>query len=217
MWVAKTRDSVVSKRGGESKMMIRSGYRVAMSSSSADMASLASSSVALGCGEPLGRMVSLSTLVRMSTRDMSALPSSRSSRPGPGGRPRTRSTEGRATSASTSMTVWSSSEAMLIARLIDVKLLPSPGKALVTMMRFPWATVAAPRPMALAISGRLMTRYWSAVCERGALGVMIPAEARAAMFSSILRDCESASLLPLLTAAGNFVAGTGCSARMAEV
>ena len=56
-----------------------------MSSSSCRIASLASNSVARACGVPLGRMVSLSMLVFISTSDISALPSSRSSRPGPGG------------------------------------------------------------------------------------------------------------------------------------
>ena len=48
---------------------------------------------------------------------------------------------------------------MLIARLIAVKLLPSPGNALVTMIRLPWLTLAPRFPMALAIKGRLRTRY----------------------------------------------------------
>ena len=131
---------------------------MAMSARTWRMESLASNSVARGCGVPLGNSVSLSTLVLSSTLAMSALPSSRSSRPGPGGRPSMRKTEGRATSASTSITVWSNSAAMLMARLIDVKLLPSPGKALVTMMRLPLATGVAPLPMALLIKGRLSTR-----------------------------------------------------------
>ena len=157
------------------------------------MASDASNSVALGCGEPLGSSVSLSTLVRSSTSAISALPSSSSSRPGPGGRPSILSTEGLATSASTSITVWSSSAAMLKARLIEVKLLPSPGRALVTMMRLPCMTVAAPLPTALAMSGRLMTRYWSAMCERGACGVTMPAAAMAARLSSTRRERGEAS------------------------
>ena len=65
------------------------------------------------------------------------------------GRPSIRGSDGRATSASTSSTVWSSSIAMLIARLIAVKLLPSPGSALVTMIRLPSLTDAAPLPVAL--------------------------------------------------------------------
>ena len=104
-----------------------------------------------------------------------------------------RNTDGRATSASTSITVWSSSAAMLIARLMDVKLLPSPGSALVTMIRLPCFTVAAPRPMALEISGRLMTRYWSAMWLRGALGVTMPLEATSLRLSSTERDLNSGS------------------------
>ncbi|MDT4887526.1 hypothetical protein FQZ97_1239880 [compost metagenome] len=61
--------------------------------------------------------------------------------------------------------------AMLIARLTAVKLLPSPGIALVTMIRLPLATGAAPLPVALASKGLLMTRNWSAMAARGALGV----------------------------------------------
>ena len=141
-----------------------------MSLSSWRIASLASNSVDRGCGLPLGRMVSLSTLVRINTSLISALPSSRSSKPGASATPSFFSNEGLATSASTSITVWSSSDAMLSARLIDVKLLPSPGMALVIMIRLPWLTLATPLPIALAISGRLMTRYWSAVCVRGAAG-----------------------------------------------
>ena len=184
------------------------------------MASLANSSVARGCGEPLGRMVSLSTLVRSNTLAMSALPSSRSSRPGLGGRPSMRRMEGRATSASTSITVWSSSEAMLIARFTDVKLLPSPGKALVTMIRLPCATVAAPLPMALAISGRLMTRYWSAMCDRGEIGVTMPAVPSMARSISTCRDCGKGSAYSTCTgAAGSanlgVTAGSWCCAKEA--
>ena len=57
------------------------------------------------------------------------------------------------------MTVLSSSVAMLMARLMAVKLFPSPGKALVTMIRLPLSMMEAPLPMAFAIKGRLMTRY----------------------------------------------------------
>jgi hypothetical protein len=89
------------------------------------------------------------------------------------------STEGRPTSASTSITVVSSSAAMLSARFTAVKVLPSPGSALVTMMRLPCATGVAPLPSALAISGRLMMRYWSAMRLRGAPGVTkLPAASR---------------------------------------
>ena len=101
------------------------------------MASLASSSVERSCGRPLGSSVSLSMFVFISTSAICALPSSRSSRPGASGRPSMRSSDGRATSASTSITVWSSSAAMLIARFTEVKLLPSPDSALVTMIRLP--------------------------------------------------------------------------------
>ena len=131
-----------------------------MSSSSFTMASLANISVALSCGVPLGRIVSLSMFVLSNMLERSAEAScNRSNRPGPGGRPNTRNTEGRATSASTSITVLSSSAAMLIARLMAVKLLPSPGSELVTMIRLPFVIVAPALPMALLMRGRLITRY----------------------------------------------------------
>eukprot|EP00042_Codosiga_hollandica_P060752 m.921760 g.921760 ORF g.921760 m.921760 type:complete len:435 (-) comp90215_c0_seq1:1760-3064(-) len=152
------------------------------------IASLANNSVARGCGVPLGRMVSFSTLVRSSTSDISTRSSSTSSRPGPCGRPSMRSTDGRATSASTSMTVLSSSAAMLSARLIEVKLLPSPASALVTIIRLEWLIVAAPLPIAFLINGRLMTRYWSPVCERGVCGIRKPCAARATTSSSTRLD-----------------------------
>lgn len=95
-----------------------------------------------------------------------------------------RSTDGRATSASTSMTVLSSSAAMLNARLMDVKLLPSPASALVTISKLAWLIVAAPLPIAFLISGRLMTRYWSPVCERGVCGIRKPWAASATTSSS---------------------------------
>ena len=99
-------------------------------------------------------MLVFSSILDMS-RDSS---STRSSRPGPGGKPKTRNTDGRATSASTSITVLSNSVAMLSAKLMAVKLLPSPATALVTMIRLPFATTEAPLPIALLISGRLITR-----------------------------------------------------------
>jgi len=42
------------------------------------------------------------------------------------------------------------------------------------MIRLPLAIAEAPLPVALLISGRLMTRNWSATCERGAFGVTMP-------------------------------------------
>jgi hypothetical protein len=161
-------------------------------------------------------MVSLSTFVRSSTLAMSALPSSRSSRPGPGGRPSMRRMEGRAKSASTSITVWSSSAAMLMARFTEVKLLPSPGRALVTMIRLLCATVVAPRPMALAISGRLMTRYWSAMCERGEIGVTMPTPPSIARSISTCRDCGCGSGSGCASGGtGSTKAGAGSKARAA--
>jgi hypothetical protein len=59
----------------------------------------------------------------------------KSSSPSKGGTPSMSETPGANTSASTSSTVLSNSMAMLIAKLIDKKLLPSPGKELVTMIR----------------------------------------------------------------------------------
>ena len=131
-------------------------------------------------------------LVRINTLAISALPSSRSSRPGASSRPSLRSTEGRATSASTSITVWSSSAAMLIARLIAVKLLPSPGNALVSMIRLPCSMAAVPLAMALAIKGRLITRYWSARCERGEFGTTKRAAISRSRSSSTIFDTVGA-------------------------
>ena len=54
--------------------------------------------------------------------------------------------------------------------------------------------MAAPRPIALTISGRLMTRYWSAKCERGASGVTMPAAATAGRSISTRRECGNGSL-----------------------
>jgi hypothetical protein len=155
---------------------------------------------------PLGSTVSLATLVRSSTLDISASPSSRSSRPGPLGRPIMRSTDGRATSASTSRTVWSSSVAMLIARLIELKVLPSPASALVTMMRL--ACTPALWVVTLRSSGRLMTRYWSAVRVRGASGVMKPAAASASRSRSTWRDTGTGGA----TAAGAVAAADAAAA-----
>ena len=139
-------------------------------------------------------MVNLSTLVRSSTSAMSALPSSTSSNPGLGGKPNTRSTEGRATSASTNITVWSSSAAILIAKLMDVKLLPSPAMALVTMIKLPCCNLAVPLlPMALLMSGRLITRNWSAMRERGALGTTMPAAEIVSRSRSTLRETNTVS------------------------
>ena len=77
---------------------------------------------------------------------------------------------------------------MLIARLTDVKVLPSPAIALVTMIRLPCVSIAAPLPTALAISGRLITRYWSAMVLRGAAGVTMPSRASACRSSVTRRD-----------------------------
>ena len=160
----RTRASVVNNRGGESNTIIRSLYRFAISRSKFVIASLASISVARTWGVPLGKILSFSIFVFSNMLDKSAESfSNKSSRPGPAGKPRTRSTEGRATSASTSITVLSSSAAMLIAKFIAVKLLPSPGTALVTMIKLPFSISVAPFPLAFLMRGRLMTRYWSAI------------------------------------------------------
>jgi hypothetical protein len=63
---------------------------------------------------------------------------------------------------------------MLMARFTDVKVLPSPGTALVTMMRLPLRTRVAPALDALAISGRLMIRNSLAMRECGWSGVTNP-------------------------------------------
>src|SRR5438034_1786378 len=187
-----------------------------MSSSSARIASLASSSVARGCGVPLGRIVSLSMLVFSSTLAMSAVPSSKSSRPAPASKPSMRGTDGRATSASISITVLSSSAAMLIARLIAVKLLPSPASALVTMIRLPCLRMVAPLPMAFVIKGRLITRYWSAARDRGALGVTMPA-ARIAFRSRVTCLDEGAGSFGSCTFSKTGVAaGVADSAEMPD-
>lgn len=79
------------------------------------------------------------------------------------------STDGRATSASTSITVLSSSMAMLMARLIAVKsFLARQGAGHHDEIAI--LDGAAPLPMALSIKGRLMTRYSSAAWERGVWG-----------------------------------------------
>ena len=159
-----------------------------MSCSKFRIASLARSSVARGCAVPLGKMVSLSMLVRSSTLEISAESSSTSSNPRLEGRPSIGRIEGRATSASTSMTVWSSSAAMLMARLSAVKLLPSPATALVTMMRLPCVIAAVPFPIALRMRGRLTTRNWSAMRDRGAIGVTMPLRSSASKSSSTRLD-----------------------------
>ncbi|MCY1559463.1 hypothetical protein D9M68_965060 [compost metagenome] len=62
--------------------------------------------MARGCGVPLGRRLSLSTFVRSSVSDISILSFvSRSSRPGPDGKPSVFMIDGLETSASTSRTV----------------------------------------------------------------------------------------------------------------
>jgi hypothetical protein len=63
---------------------------------------------------------------------------------------------------------------MLSARLIDVKVLPSPGRALVTMMRL--ALRAAPSPSASArfSIGRLIVRNSSEIRDRMLFGVTMP-------------------------------------------
>ncbi len=66
--------------------------------------------------------------------------------------------------------VWSSSIAMLMARLMELKLLPLPGSELVIMIRLALSIAAAPLPCTLRSSGRLMIRNSSPISERGALG-----------------------------------------------
>ena len=73
--------------------------------------------------------------------------------------PKNRLMCGLATSASTSSTDTSFSSAIDSARLTLVKVLPSPGSALATMMRWPLGSCGPPRPSALAMSGRLIWRY----------------------------------------------------------
>ena len=103
------------------------------------MAPLASSSVACSCRWPARTTDRLSTLVgsTISATSGGTSAASQSSRPVPGSMPSMRGSEGRATSASIRITLWSRSAAMLMARLTAQKLLPSPGKALVTMTRLP--------------------------------------------------------------------------------
>ena len=84
--------------------------------------------------------------------------------------------------------VLSSSAAMLIAKLIAVNVLPSPATALVTMIRLPCLTGTAPRPIAFAIKGRLMTLNWSDVVVRGAVGVMKFPRASAAKSARMSRS-----------------------------
>jgi hypothetical protein len=77
----------------------------------------------------------------------------RSRSPGAFGIPSNLGSSGCATSPSTSSTVLSISIAMLIARLSAVNVLPSPGKALVTMTRLPFLTFAPEAPCALRMIG----------------------------------------------------------------
>ena len=86
---------------------------------------------------------------------------------------------GREESVSTSNTRVSSSSAMLSARFTDKKVLPSPGKELVTMMRLARSTGAADLPWTLVSKGRLMTRNSSASCERGLIRHQIAERAQA--------------------------------------
>ena len=137
------------------------------------MLSLASSSVACSLTIPPGNIERFSILVRSNISDTSASGLvRRSSNPRLGGKPSNCSKEGLATSASTSITVLLRSAAILMAMFTAVKLLPSLGKALPIMTRFPFAIGAAPFPMAFWISGRLSTRYSSANWDRGASGVI---------------------------------------------
>src|SRR5262249_50838569 len=80
--------------------------------------------------------------------------------------------------------------AMLNARLIDVKVLPSPGIALVIRMRLPFSTLVDDLRSAFVNNGRLMTRYSSASCERGESGVTYPIAASRARSISIDFDCR---------------------------
>src|SRR5512146_1368795 len=139
------------------------------------MASLANNSDARRWRVPAGTSASLLMFVLSMTSPMPRSASTSTSiSPFPGLMPRNLGTDGATTSASTSRTVLSTSMAMLIARLSATKVFPSPGNALVTMMRLPFARGAPDFPSALRISGRLMTRNSCANCTSGALGVMIP-------------------------------------------
>src|SRR3569623_1184650 len=101
-----------------------------------------------------------------------------------------RATDGRATSASTSNTVRSRSSAMLSARLMAVKVLPSVGRALVTITRLRFGLGIAPSPKALSSSGRLMWRNSSAIWLRSPSGVTMPAAARRSK-SRLIREPPS--------------------------
>ena len=114
------------------------------------MASLARSSEALACGVPARSNVRRSTLVPMRASSKRASGRvSRSSKPVAGScHAEDLGTEGATTSASTSNTLQSISMARLIARLRATKVLPSPGTALVTMMRLRLGACAAVLPSA---------------------------------------------------------------------
>ena len=84
--------------------------------------------------------------------------------------PRTSGSDGCATSPSTSMTVLSTSIAMLMARLAATNVLPSPGIALVTDDEIAVADRCPPRPCALRMIGRLMTRNSCAIDDCGVIG-----------------------------------------------
>ena len=70
---------------------------------------------------------------------------------------------GLATSASTRSTVLSTSDAMLIARFRATKVLPSLGRALVTITQLERSTVDPDPPWAFLMIGRFMTRNSSAI------------------------------------------------------
>ena len=80
--------------------------------------------------------------------------------------PKRLKTLGRTTSASMSNTAVSTSMAMLMARLIDEKVLPSPGSALVIMMCEAHKPEACDLARAFFSSGRFKWRNCSAISER---------------------------------------------------
>ena len=157
---------------------------------------LASNSVACRWLLPAGRMLSVSILVLRRTSATSSFWSSRMSiNPACDFRPSVRSTEGRATSASTSKTVWSSSIAMLMARLIAVKVLPSPGNALVTMIRLLRLTGRPSLEKAFPINGRLIARNSSATGLRPPSSLtMLLAPSRPRSISTRLTGARGMSL-----------------------
>ena len=147
-----------------------------------------------GWGLPAGSTTSLGMSVRTSTSPASATsPVINSVRPGSPERPSSSVRLPRITSPSTSSTVRSSSEAMLMASDSVTKVLPSPGRELVTITRLRRGAGLGVSPNALTRSGRLMSRHSSASWPVVSAGVRMPALCRRARSRVTSRERRGAS------------------------